>query len=183
MRAVLFTAVWCLSAPTMLQAQAPVASAATSPMPGQSPAAALASQAPHVAGAAATPAAPAQTALEPQGYTYKPDGRRDPFVSLVRRGAESPGTSQGQRPPGLPGLSAAEVSLRGTLKGRDGFVAMVQGADNKTYLVRAGDRLLDGTIRAITADTLVIRQRVSDPLSLDTERDVRKVLRQTEEAK
>lgn len=144
--------------------------------------------------AASTPAAPAtvppatavssaRPAVESQGYTYDPAGRRDPFVSLVRRGAESPGTTHGQRPAGLPGLSAAEISLRGTLKGRDGFVAMVQGADNKTYLVRAGDRLLDGTVRAITADALVIRQRVNDPLLLETERDVRKVLRQTEEAK
>jgi len=177
MRTIVLFAMLGLSAPTIVLAQAPAAkpAAAGQPAPAVPPA-----QVPDTAGA---PAAPAQTALEPHGYTYNPDGRRDPFVSLVRRGAESPGTSQGQRPPGLPGLSAAEVSLRGTLKGRDGFVAMVQGADNKTYLVRAGDRLLDGTIRAITADTLVIRQRVNDPLSPDTERDVRKVLRQTEEAK
>ena len=130
------------------------------------------------------PAAPAQSsALEPAGYTYNPEGRRDPFVSLARRGGESPGTAPSARPSGLAGLTASEVSLRGTLKGRDGFVAMLQGADNKTYLVRTGDRLLDGTIRTITADALVILQRVSDPLSVETEREVRKVLRQTEEAK
>ena len=133
-----------------------------------------------------TAEAPARpSALEPSGYTYNPEGRRDPFVSLVRRGAESPGTgtAPAARPAGLAGLTAAEVSLRGTLKGRDGFVAMLQGADNKTYLVRAGDRLLDGTIRTITPDAVVILQRVSDPLSVETEREVRKVLRQTEEAK
>ena len=147
--------------------------------------------------AQAGPAAPAATtppqaeksqpappnALQPSGYTYNPEGRRDPFVSLVRRGAESPGTAPAVRPAGLSGLTTSEVSLRGTMKGRDGFVAMMQGADNKTYLVRAGDRLLDGTIRTITADAVVILQRVSDPLSVETEREVRKVLRQTEEAK
>jgi Tfp pilus assembly protein PilP len=180
MRAVIVTVLLSLGAPMILQAQTPAAPPATSAAPGQTATAPPAAQTPADA---AKPGAPAQTALEPQGYTYNADGRRDPFVSLVRRGAESPGTVQGARPPGLPGLSAAEVSLRGTLKGRDGFVAMVQGADNKTYLVRAGDRLLDGTIRAITADTLVIRQRVNDPLALEAERDVRKVLRQTEEAK
>jgi type IV pilus assembly protein PilP len=178
MRAVVLAVVLCLGAPLVLQAQAPAAPAVKPPVAGQT-ATIPAADAPAAPGPAAAP----QTALEPHGYTYNPNGRRDPFVSLVRRGAESPGTTQGQRPPGLPGLSAAEISLRGTLKGRDGFVAMVQGADNKTYLVRTGDRLLDGTIRAITADTLVIRQRVNDPLTLDTERDVRKVLRQTEEAK
>jgi Tfp pilus assembly protein PilP len=140
--------------------------------------------APAPSPAGQTAEAPARpSALEPSGYTYNPEGRRDPFVSLVRRGAESPGTAPTVRPAGLAGLTASEVSLRGTLKGRDGFVAMLQGADNRTYLVRAGDRLLDGTIRTITADEVVILQRVSDPLSVETEREVRKVLRQTEEAK
>jgi Tfp pilus assembly protein PilP len=124
---------------------------------------------------------PAQSgALEPAGYTYNPDGRRDPFVSLLRRGAELPATAPGPRPQGLAGLTASEVSLRGTLKGRDGFVAMLQGADNKTYLARPGDRLLDGSIRSISGDSLVIVQRVNDPLSGDTQREVRKVLRSTE---
>jgi hypothetical protein len=121
--------------------------------------------------------------LAPQGYTYNPEGRRDPFVSLVRRGSEI-GTAPGERPPGLAGMTAAEIVLKGTFRGQSGsWVAMVQGTDNKTYMVAAGDRLLDGTVRTITADTMVILQRVNDPLSLDTTREVRKVLRQTEEAK
>lgn len=121
-------------------------------------------------------------AAAPQGYAYDPQGRRDPFISLVRRGAEAPGNAAGTRPPGLAGLTTTEVALRGTLKGRQGFVAMVEGVDKKTYLARPGDKLLDGTVRAITADAMVILQRVNDPLSLDTEREVRKVLRQTQEA-
>ena len=152
---------------TAVSAQAPQPPAASAPTPAPAPA----------------PAAPQTSALEPQGYTYNPEGRRDPFVSLVRRGAEVPGSPDGPRPAGVAGLAVAEVSLRGTMKGRDGFVAMLQGADNKTYLVRPGDRLLDGTIRSIAADSLVILQRVNDPLSLEAEREVRKVLRQTEEAK
>ena len=59
----------------------------------------------------------------------------------------------------------------------------MQGSDNKTYIVRAGDKLLDGTIRAITQDSMVITQQVTDPLSLEKQREVRKMLRQTEEAK
>jgi hypothetical protein len=127
---------------------------------------------------------PAQTTgVAPQGYNYDPQGRRDPFVSLIRRGADVQGSAPPARPPGLAGLSTSEVSLRGVVKARDGFVAMVQGVDTKTYLVRVGDRLLDGTVRTITADSLVILQRVNDPLSDDTVREVRKVLRQAEEAK
>ena len=127
--------------------------------------------------------APQTGALEPHGYTYNPQGRRDPFVSLIRRGAESPGTPTGPRPLGLAGMTASEVSLRGTLKGRDGFVAMLKGADNKTYLVRPGDKLFDGTVRTITADAMVIAQKVTDPVAGETQREVRKVLRSSEEAK
>ena len=69
------------------------------------------------------------------------------------------------------------------MRGRDGYLAMLLGADTKTYIVRSGDRLLDGTIQTITTDSLVILQQVNDPLSPQKQREVRKMLRQTEEAK
>ena len=128
------------------------------------------------------PAAAPVEPLEPQGYTYNPEGRRDPFVSLVRRGADIAAANAGERPAGIPGMTAAEVVLKGIVKTPQGWMAMLQGTDAKTYLVRAGDRMLDGTIRTITADTMVIVQKVNDPLSLQTTREVRKVLRETEEA-
>jgi hypothetical protein len=64
-----------------------------------------------------------------------------------------------------------------------GYVALVEAADKKTYIVKAGDKLVDGTVRTITADTMVILQHVNDPLSLEKQREVRKMLRQTEEVK
>ncbi len=133
--------------------------------------------------AAAAPTAPAAKIEEPAGYTYNGAGRRDPFVSLLRRGNDEKRPVTGARPPGLAGLGVDEVTLKGTVRGQDGFVAMVQGADTKTYIVRSGDRLLDGVIRAITPDSLVIVQQVNDPLSPQKQRDVRKMLRQTEEGK
>ena len=140
----------------------------------------LDAQAPSQAPPAPAPepqAAPAP--LEPQGFTYNPANRRDPFVSLVGRGA-SIGPVAGPRPAGLPGLTVAEVTLKGTLQGEAGFVAILQGADTKTYIVRPGDRLLDGTIRTITPTAVVFVQQVNDPLSLAKQREVRKTLRQTE---
>jgi Tfp pilus assembly protein PilP len=136
-------------------------------------------------GAATPPAAGAPNAAvpAPHGFTYDPDGRRDPFVSLVQRGADSQRPTPGSRPAGLPGLGAGEVNLRGIVASRGGFVAIVQGADNRTYIVRPGDKLLDGTVRTISIDAMVILQQVNDPLSLERQREVRKVLRQTEEAK
>jgi Tfp pilus assembly protein PilP len=101
----------------------------------------------------------------------------------MRRGSDSATANAGTRPSGLAGLSASEVSLRGTLRSREGFVGMVEGADKKTYLVRTGDRLRDGTVRSVGADTVVILQQVDDPLSRETERVVQKTLRETEEAR
>ena len=127
---------------------------------------------------AATPPAP----VEPQGFTYNPEGRRDPFISLLRRGLDDK-ANNGPRPSGIAGMGTAEVSLRGTLISHGGFVGILEGVDKKSYIVRPGDKLYDGSIRSISADAMVIVQQVNDPLSLEKEREVRKPLRQTEEAK
>jgi type IV pilus assembly protein PilP len=138
--------------------------------------------------AAATPAASSQTvaekaesAAEPQGFNYDPEGRRDPFVSLTRRGVDA--RNAGPKAAGLGGLGTSEVSLRGVLTSEGAFVGILQGVDSKNYIVRVGDQLSDGTIRSITRDSMVILQQVNDPLSLEKQREVRKLLRQTEEAK
>ena len=136
----------------------------------------------------AAPAAEAQTAddkagraAESQGFTYNPEGRRDPFVSLLRRGLDSRNT--GPKMAGLGGLGTSEVSLRGVLTSDGDFVGILQGIDTKNYIVRVGDKLSDGTIRSISKDSMVILQQINDPLSLEKQREVRKLLRQTEEAK
>jgi Tfp pilus assembly protein PilP len=134
------------------------------------------------AASAAQAAAPSSTD-EQQGYTYNVDGRRDPFVSLAKRGQDADQNTKDARTAGLAGLGAGEVTLRGTLESQGGYVGILQGADNKTYIVRAGAKLLDGTIRTITPEAMVILQQVNDPLSLQQQREVRKMLRQTEEAK
>jgi len=124
--------------------------------------------------------------LEPKGYTYEPEGRRDPFVSLVRGGGDTGSTAvaAGAKPPGLAGMATAELALTGTITGASGgWVAQFRGVDKKTYLAQAGDKLLDGTIASVSKGTVVIQQQVNDPLSLATQREVRKVLRETEEAK
>ena len=131
------------------------------------------------------PAAPPQTAPdtplapEPQGFTYNADGRRDPFVSLSRRGSEAQAEAI-SKSAGLPGMTADDLSLRGVLLSNREFVGIVQGSDNKTYIVRAGQKLLDGTIRAIDRNSMVIVQQINDPLSLEKQREMRKVLRQDE---
>jgi Tfp pilus assembly protein PilP len=130
--------------------------------------------------ASAPQAAP--EAVESPAYTYEPQGRRDPFISLLRRGGDSQRNGS-TRPGGVSGLEAADMVLKGTMQSRTGYVALVEAADKKTYIVKAGDKLFDGTVRTITADTMVILQQVNDPLSLEKQREVRKILRQTDEVK
>lgn len=117
--------------------------------------------------------ASAPLAVIPEGYTYQPDGRRDPFVSLVGRGVESAAVKKGE---GLQGLTTSEIAVRGVLQSRGGYIAIVQGPDQKTHIVRPNDRLADGTVKSITPDGLVILQEVNDPLSLVQQKEVRKGL-------
>jgi Tfp pilus assembly protein PilP len=168
-------------------AAAPVAAQARqggSPAPRPKAAAATPAATAAPADAAATPdAKPVLPPLEPAGYTYDPDSRRDPFVSLLRRGANSERETVGARAPGLQGLAASEISLTGIITSGSGYVGVVRGVDNKTYIVHAGDKLADGTVRSIGPDSMVILQQVNDPLSPQKQREVRKGLRQTEEAR
>jgi Tfp pilus assembly protein PilP len=152
---------------------------------GQSAPATPAATPAAAAPAAAAPAAAGQSAPAPaeaNGFDYKPEGRRDPFVSLVRRGTETARTTASARGAGLGGLETSEVTLKGTVQSREGYVAMLQGSDSKTYIVRVGDRLLDGAVRAINANAVVILQQVNDPLSLEKQREVRKTIRSADEA-
>ncbi len=140
---------------------------------------------PHAQGGSARTGAPTQRVAPaaPRGYRYDAGGRRDPFVSLLKGGSDGQRLTLGARPTGLAGLAVSEVALKGTLASRDGFIGLLQGVDNRTYLVRPGDQLLDGRIQSITSTTMVILQRVEEPLAKTKEREVRKSLRQADEVK
>ena len=157
-----------------------------SPVSGQAPAAKSPAQAvttaPAPAPAGTTTPVPTVPPLEPQGYDYDPSGRRDPFISLVRRTTAASGVSANPRPTGGGGLSIDEIRMTGVLKLRSGWAALVRGVDNRTYTVRAGDQLYDGTVRAVTADATFFLQDVNDPLSTAKKREVRKLLRPAQEA-
>ena len=154
-----------------------VGAAAAQPAAGQ---AKPADAAPSGAAQAASPDAPA---IPPKGFTYDAEGRRDPFVSILRSGSDPEQPAPAVRRPGLGGLMISEVSLKGTVASHNGFVAILQGPDAKTYIVREGEKLFDGTVRSITQNTLTLLQVVNDPGSKEIQREVRKVLRQTDEAK
>ena len=123
------------------------------------------------------PPAPPPSA-PPENYSYDPGSRRDPFTNLIGLGS-GPRTTF-QRGEGKAGLSVAELSVRGVMQSRGGFIAMAQGPDGKTFLLHAGDKLADGVVRAVNAEGIVVVQEVNDPLSLVKQREVSKKLRSLE---
>lgn len=151
---------------------------AQAPQSGPQPAVAPASAPVQGTSAPEAGAAQPQQADPAPGYAYDPAGRRDPFVSLA--GQASDPRSLASRPAGLTGVLINEVSLKGIMRDRSGFVALVQGPDNKTYIVKPGDRLMDGSVKSIVADAVVFSQDVNDPLSLVKQREIRKSLRSEE---
>jgi len=126
----------------------------------------------------------------PGGYTYSAQGRRDPFVSLLRR-VDADGGAKTRRP-GMEGFLIQEIALKGIVKTpgggmgpaeKPGYIALFLGTDGKSYPVREGQRLFDGVITAINATTVTFRQDVTDPLSPVKTREIKKTLYPSEEAR
>ncbi len=108
----------------------------------------------------------------PDAYHYDPQGRRDPFRSLIGPAPKL----DGSRKPGVPGFLIDEIKLQGVVRTKQGFVAMVNGPDNKGYLIRIGDKVLDGEVIRITPTGVVFRQEVNDPTQIERFREVPKDL-------
>jgi Tfp pilus assembly protein PilP len=141
----------------------------------------LTAQAKHADAPAAEKPADTQ-APSSDAYSYASEGRRDPFLSLIGTGGGDPKGAP-KRTDGPPTFLVGEISVRGIMQTRATLVAMVQGPDNKTYLVHQGDKLADGVIKTVTPQGLVVVQDISDPLSIQKQREVRKLLRSLEDAK
>jgi type IV pilus assembly protein PilP len=106
-------------------------------------------------------------------YRYDPQGRRDPFRSLIGP-AQRPDT--GTRPPGLAGFMIDEMKLQGIFRTRGVMTAMISGPDNKGYSLKVGDKVLDGEVIRITDTSVVFRQEVNDPTRIERFREVVKDL-------
>lgn len=156
-----------------------VVASATAVAAAQQTAASTASAPVAAPASAAAPTPETPRPATPDSYSYDPAGRRDPFMNLLGSGG-GPASRKGEGP---SGIAVAEISVRGVLQSRNGLIAMVQGPDNKTYIVHQGDKLLDGSIKTITAQGLVIEQDVNDPLSVVKQREVRRLLRGLEDPK
>jgi Tfp pilus assembly protein PilP len=118
---------------------------------------------------------------DPTGYNYNPQGRRDPFVSLLKPVSADQGVKT--RRPGMEGFLIQEVALKGIVRTRKGYTAMLLGTDGKSYFVQEGQRMFDGVVTKIDATAVTFRQEITDPLSTVKSRDVKKTLYPSEEAR
>ena len=174
-----------LAQPRPAGAPAAAAPAATAAAP-----AAAGAPAEAVGGSSDLGRPPLDAELDSTGYSYNPQGRRDPFVSLQRPVAADRGPKT--RKPGMEGFLIQEIALKGIVKTRgggtgtaqrSGFIAIFLGADGKSYFVTTGQRLYDGAIVGVDATSVTFRQEVTDPLSPVKTREVRKSLYASEEAR
>ena len=53
---------------------------------------------------------------------------------------------------------------------------MINGPDNRSYLLKIGDKVLDGEVIRITPSSVVFRQEVNDPTRIERFREVVKDL-------
>ena len=155
--------------PALSLAQAPPAAPPASP---EAPGAAADARIQSILDQELTPA--------PGSFTYNPQGRRDPFVSLQRPVTAEEGV-RGKRP-GLEGMLIQEIALKGIVRTPRGFIAMLQGTDGKSYFAQHGQKLADGVVTSIEAAVVTFRQDVTDPLSVVKVRELKKSLYQIEEA-
>jgi len=167
------TAIALAAAMTVVTAVAPQQAPATTPAPA--PASAPAK--PTAPGKPPVPVEQPTPTIDP-AYVYEPAGRRDPFISLVGRGDDK--SAPAIRPAGLAGLLIGEITVKGVVRDRNGFTALLQASDNKTYNVRTGDKLFDGSVKSINQEKVIFSQDVSDPLSLVKQREVSKPVRQAD---
>ena len=162
------------------QAAKPVAPAATKPAPqatkpAAKPAAkpAVKSSAKPTAKAAAKPAAKKAAAPRTSAPAESEIrmARRDPFESLIGR---QQGKGAPNLPPGKAGLQVSTLRLDGIVKAPNGMIAVVSNPQARTYFLREGDHLYDGTVEKISMDGVSFHEEGKDAFGKPMERQVNK---------
>ncbi len=115
-----------------------------------------------------------------QDYIYRPEGRRDPFWNLLM-GKSVRGSRE--KIEGIAGLIIDEVELEGVIKERGKFKALLKGPDGQPYIVQIGDKLYDGEIVQITANSVSFRRVLTVAIGGEREKIIVKTINPEEEEK
>jgi len=134
---------------------------------------------------AAKPAvkAPAKPVAKPQAATAvaaavpseseMKAARRDPFESLVAR-QQAAANAGKNLPPGKAGLQVSTLRLDGIVKAPNGMIAVVSNPQARTYFLREGDHLYDGSVEKISMDGVSFHEEGKDAFGKPVERQVNK---------
>ncbi|HVP40081.1 MAG TPA: hypothetical protein VMS93_12965 [Candidatus Saccharimonadales bacterium] len=120
--------------------------------PAAAPARPAAAPAPGAPAEAADPDADFGIALPlPSQYAYNPDGRRDPFQSLLRGEFDSEQGGGGQ-----PLVDVADLTLMGVMAVGSERYAMVEDSKHHGFTLRVGDPVLNGRVTRIEDDCITV---------------------------
>ena len=147
----------------MAPAKQPVQAASKKAAPRKGPAKSAAKAVEKPAGPEGTPKAAAESELRA--------ARRDPFESLVSHGT---GKAAPNLPPGKAGLQVSTLRLDGIVRAPNGMIAVVSNPQARTYFLREGDHLYDGSVEKITMDGVSFHEEGKDAFGKPMERQVSK---------
>lgn len=114
----------------------------------------------------ATPGGAPKAAAESEVKT----ARRDPFESLTGRQTKNAAIL----PPGKAGLQVSTLRLDGIVRAPNGMIAVVSNPQSRTYFLREGDHLYDGSVEKITMDGVSFHEEGKDAFGKPVERQVNK---------
>jgi type IV pilus assembly protein PilP len=105
------------------------------------------------------------------GYSYDPQGRRDPFQSMAKLLKLS--QSRAELPP-LQRLELSDVKLIGIVSDASGYYGLIQTPDGKGYTVRVGTPMgtNNGTIKSIAEQRIVVAEPTIDITGKMSSRDI-----------
>ena len=98
--------------------------------------------------------------------------RRDPFESLLAHSQGGKGNPN--LPPGKAGLQVSTLRLDGIVRAPNGMIAVVSNPQARTYFLREGDHLYDGSVEKITMDGVSFHEEGKDAFGKPVERQVNK---------
>jgi hypothetical protein len=121
------------------------------------------------------PPEPVPVLAVPAGYSYRTDGRRDPFLNPLPKTQNDPEAPSAppSRPPGLKGLLLAEVAINGVVVSREPGMtrAVIVGPGKKTYFAGRGDTLFDAVVKEIRP-TAVVFTAISPSTKQPTNKEI-----------
>jgi hypothetical protein len=104
-----------------------------------------------------------------------PQGRRDPFITLVGKqtGGSGPVVNL---PPGKGGLQVSTLILQGIVSGPNGMIAVVANPQKSVYFLHVGDELFDGRVEKIEIGSVLFHEVGKDAFGKPVEREVSRKL-------